>query len=51
MLADVDLSYAATHIEFVDKGALWALATFTIFASTVIHGLTAAYTVRVLVQE
>ena len=45
------LGYAATHVEFVDKGALWALATFTIFASTVIHGLTAAETVRVLVRE
>lgn len=45
------LGYAATHVEFIDKGALWALATFTIFASTVIHGLTAAETVRVLVRE
>ena len=45
------LGYAATHVEFVDKGALWAIAAFTIFASTVIHGLTAAETVRVLVRE
>jgi sodium/hydrogen antiporter len=45
------LGYAATHVEFVDKGALWALATFTIFASTIVHGLTAAETVRVLVRE
>jgi NhaP-type Na+/H+ or K+/H+ antiporter len=45
------LGYAATHVEFIDEGALWALATFTIFASTVIHGLTAAETVRVLVRE
>jgi NhaP-type Na+/H+ or K+/H+ antiporter len=45
------LGYAATHVEFVDIGSLWALATFTIFASTLIHGLTAAETVRVLVRE
>jgi NhaP-type Na+/H+ or K+/H+ antiporter len=45
------LGYAATHVEFVDKGALWAIAAFTVFASTLIHGLTAAETVRVLVRE
>ena len=35
------LAYASTHVEFIDEGALWALVAFTIFASTVIHGLTA----------
>lgn len=45
------LGYAATHIEFMDEGALWALVSFTIFASTVIHGFTARETVRLLVGE
>ncbi|SLN11076.1 K(+)/H(+) antiporter NhaP2 [Roseivivax jejudonensis] len=35
------LGYASTHVEFVDEGSLWALVAFTIFASTVVHGLTA----------
>jgi NhaP-type Na+/H+ or K+/H+ antiporter len=42
------LGYAATNVEFVDEGPLWALVAFTIFASTVIHGLTARETVRLL---
>ena len=42
------LGYASTHVEFIDEGPLWALVAFTIFASTVIHGLTARETVRVL---
>ncbi|WP_363323054.1 cation:proton antiporter [uncultured Jannaschia sp.] len=45
------LGYASTHIEFIDEGALWALVAFTIFASTVIHGLTATATVEVLDRE
>ena len=45
------LGYAATHVEFVDEGPLWAVVAFTIFASTVIHGLTAAGSVRVLDSE
>jgi len=45
------LGYASTHVEFIDEGALWALVAFTIFASTVIHGLTAAATVEVLDRE
>ena len=45
------LGYAATHVDFVNIEELWAVATFTIFASTVIHGLTASETVRVLVRE
>jgi len=35
------LGYASTHVEFIDEGPLWAVVAFTIFASTVIHGLTA----------
>lgn len=45
------LGYAATHVDFVNIEELWAVATFTIFASTIIHGLTASETVRVLVRE
>lgn len=45
------LGYASTHVEFMDEGALWAVVAFTIFASTVIHGLTASTTVSVLDQE
>lgn len=45
------LGYASTHVEFIDEGALWALVAFTIFASTVIHGLTASSTVEVLDSE
>ena len=45
------LGYASTHVEFIDEGALWALVAFTIFASTVVHGLTASATVEVLDRE
>ncbi len=45
------LGYASTHVEFIDEGPLWALVAFTIFASTVIHGLTATATVEVLDRE
>lgn len=45
------IGYASTHVEFVDEGPLWALVAFTIFASTVIHGLTATATVTVLDRE
>jgi sodium/hydrogen antiporter len=45
------LGYAATHVEFIDEGALWALVSFTVFASTVIHGLTAHEAVRLLDAE
>jgi hypothetical protein len=45
------LGYAATHVELIDEGALWALVAFTIFASTVSHGLTANATVEVLDRE
>ena len=45
------LGYASTHVEFIDEGALWAVVAFTIFASTVIHGLTSSSTVAVLDSE
>lgn len=45
------LAYASTHLEFIDEGALWALVVYTIFASTVMHGLTARWAVRRLVPE
>ncbi len=45
------LGYAGTHIEFVDEGALWAVVAFTIFASTVIHGLTARFTIGLLEDD
>lgn len=45
------LGYAATNVEFVDEVQLWAIVTFTIFTSTVFHGLTAVEVVRRLVGE
>ena len=45
------LGYASTHVEFIDEGPLWALVAFTIFASTVLHGLTAGAAVEVLDRE
>ncbi len=45
------LGYASTHVEFIDEGPLWAVVAFTIFASTVIHGLTASSTVEALDRE
>jgi sodium/hydrogen antiporter len=45
------LGYASTHVEFINEGPIWALVAFTIFASTVIHGLTARETVRVLDRD
>ena len=42
------LGYASTHVEFIDEGQLWAVVAFTIFASTIIHGLTAVATVTAL---
>jgi NhaP-type Na+/H+ or K+/H+ antiporter len=35
------LSYAAGHVEFINEGQLWALVVFTVFASCLLHGLTA----------
>jgi NhaP-type Na+/H+ or K+/H+ antiporter len=45
------LGYASSHVEFVDERQLWAVVAFTIFASTVIHGLTATATVETLDRE
>ena len=45
------LGYASTHVEFIDEGPLWAVVAFTIFASTVLHGLTASASVGVLDRE
>lgn len=35
------LGYATGHMNFVNEGQLWATIAFTIFLSTVVHGLTA----------
>ncbi len=45
------LAYAASHIEFVNERALWALVVFVVFASTVIHGLTARWAVGRILPE
>lgn len=45
------LAYAATHVEFIEEGPLWALVVYTIFASTVLHGLTARAVVHALVRD
>jgi NhaP-type Na+/H+ or K+/H+ antiporter len=45
------LGYASTHVEFIDEGQLWAVVAFTIFASTVVHGLTATATVEAMDRQ
>jgi sodium/hydrogen antiporter len=35
------LGYAASHLEFVNEGQLWATIALTILLSTLVHGLTA----------
>ncbi len=40
------LAYAGHHVELVNEGELWATIGFAIFASTVIHGLTAGVAVE-----
>ena len=35
------LGYAATHLDLVNEGQLWATMALTILISTVVHGLTA----------
>jgi NhaP-type Na+/H+ or K+/H+ antiporter len=45
------LGYASTHVDFIDEKQLWAVVAFTIFASTVTHGLTATATVEALDKE
>ena len=45
------LAYAGTHIELVDKGRLWATVAFTIFLSTIVHGLTAGFAIHFATQS
>lgn len=45
------LAYAATHIELVDEGQLWATIAFTILVSTIVHGFTAGRAVERVVRE
>lgn len=40
------LAYAGSHVQLVDVGALWATVAFTVFVSTVVHGLTAGLAVE-----
>jgi NhaP-type Na+/H+ or K+/H+ antiporter len=40
------LGYATSHLDFVNEGQLWATIAFTIFLSTVFHGLTAGAAVE-----
>ena len=41
------MAYASGVVEFVNKDQLWALVAFTIFGSTVLHGLTGFIVERV----
>jgi sodium/hydrogen antiporter len=45
------LAYAASHVEFVNEGQLWATIAFTIAVSTVVHGLTAGTAVERVTRE
>jgi NhaP-type Na+/H+ or K+/H+ antiporter len=40
------LGYAVSQINFWDEAQLWAMIAFTIFVSTIVHGLTAGFVVR-----
>lgn len=40
------LAYAGHHVDLVNEYALWATVAFTIFASAVVHGLTAGIAVE-----
>ncbi len=40
------LAYAAGHVEFWDEERLWALVSFTILLSTLVHGFTAGIAVE-----
>ncbi|MGZ8310519.1 MAG: cation:proton antiporter [Allosphingosinicella sp.] len=40
------LAYATGHVEFINEGQLWATIAFTIFASTIVHGLSAGAVVE-----
>ena len=45
------LAYAGSHAELVNEYQLWATIAFTIFASTVVHGLTAGFAVERVTGE
>jgi NhaP-type Na+/H+ or K+/H+ antiporter len=34
------VGYATGHMEFINESQLWALVTYTIFASAILHGTT-----------
>lgn len=40
------LGYAGSHLDLVNEAQLWAIIAFTILASTILHGLTAAFAVE-----
>ena len=40
------IGYVCSHLELVNKGALWATVVFTIVVSTVVHGFTAGFAVE-----
>jgi NhaP-type Na+/H+ or K+/H+ antiporter len=45
------LGYAASHLELVNEGQLWATIAFTIAVSTLVHGLTAGAVVARVTRE
>jgi NhaP-type Na+/H+ or K+/H+ antiporter len=45
------LAYAASHLEFINEGQLWATVALTILLSTLIHGLTAGFVVERVAQQ
>jgi NhaP-type Na+/H+ or K+/H+ antiporter len=45
------LSYAGHHVALANEGELWAIIAFTIFASTLLHGLTAGLAVERVTGE
>ena len=45
------IAYATGHLHLANQDALWALAVFVIFSSTVVHGLTAGIAVERVTGE
>jgi NhaP-type Na+/H+ or K+/H+ antiporter len=45
------LGYAASHLELVNEGQLWATIALTIALSTIVHGLTAGAAVERVTRE
>ena len=45
------LGYVSDRMDFINKEQLWSLVAFTIFASTIFHGATAALLVRYATGE